>query len=936
MAERVLWAWVHVSDIHQGHGTTSWRYDQKQVLAALVADIPAAIEAGAPEPDAIICTGDVAATGALKVQEEYEEAEALIASLREASGAQKFFSVGGNHDVQRTSAEERARKRLLDGLREGRENLDDALADDVDRAELEGRFENLGKFLERLGAPRCEDGTGAWTHLLEHEEIRIRISGLNTALLSNDNADERRLRVSRTQLDTVFAAGEGADLTLVLGHHPRDWLERAEEKQLTAFLFKGADAYLHGHLHDPESSTAVKGTGQQLTTIAAGAVHGDEGEPSQHAYSFGALVEDDEGNREIRIWPRFWDEDRKEFIVDSSQLPASRDFARHPLQRGERREPDLEKGPEVQRMAGHLLAQMGRRRTAFPSDLSLAELHEQGLAIDSRLLGPDRAESSVAEAAEMIAAGSSVLALGPPGSGKTMLAFQVASALGEIGKVPLLVDLRSLGGTVPDTVADVVRLLEGIEVPEDEAQIVFVLDGIDEGLASGMEPVLIAAQLASLSRLSGLFVSCRDNDFERSLAASLPDSLFDAIFELEPWRVEVEFADFLGRLVEKERLKDNSLLEAVRGDEGLERLVGRPLLARMLTFVAEDGLRPDDASTLYRDYLGKLAAAAETSLSAAGCGGIEPLRLWREVAWHVFRNGLPADAVPIERLLGEVGGEGIEVECVYRALGPILDLEVDRNSTRAAFTHYSFFEYLLAQEVAERLIAAQRAGDPAAAAKTLNRDLPQEVRRHLVGQLRSAVLDAYGWPAWLGSVYREAEGSAEQLRTVRNLLAYLACRGAAPARQVLRELAESEADPFLQNSLGWALAREADLEWLAHYLDQLGRETELSSLNRGYLLYYFGDLPRSDPPFGDPGGSWAKTREQLVERFRGGDSYAETPAPRQALDLFTFYDFAAARAEKLEGEEDEVADALEAELREKLSDPVLRLLADKHERVRAG
>lgn len=935
--EKPRFAWLHVSDIHLGHGTTSWKYDQKEVLEELVADIPAALaDAGLSQLDLVICTGDVAATGALKVEAEYEEAEALIESLKSKSGADRFVSVQGNHDVQRTELQSKGPFRLLRDLRNGEESVDDAAGYERDRADLAARFANFNTFLDRLGAPRAEDGIGAWQTVLEVGELRVRIAGLNTALLCNDDNDERHLRVGRAQLATAFAESEAVDLTLVLGHHPLNWLDGRDGKGLETRLFRAADAYLHGHLHDPQSVTAIKGTGQQLTTITAGAVHGEESEPERHAYSLGVLMEADDGSRSIRVWPRVWDQGRRAFIADSQQLPSGQRSAKHPLRPAEKRDPAAEEGPPIRRLSTKLLARTGKRRTAFPRDLSLAELRAQGLAIETRLLGGDRSEATSATAAEWLSSGRNVLALGPPGSGKTMLAFQVASALHEAGALPLMVDLRSLGEGRPATVEQLTALIAGVKIGAGGSRVICLVDGIDEAFAAGIDPELVAAQLTALSSLDGLFVTCRDNDFERRLAGVLPDSLFDTICTLQPWRVDDEFGQYIEKLVETGRLRDESLRDAVENDGDLQRLVERPLLARMLAFVAEDGgLTPAEPAALYGDYLGKLAAAAKTTLTGAGCEGIEPLRLWREVAWHVFSNGLPADSVPIERLLGEVGGEGVSAECVYRALGPILDLEVDRASTKAAFSHYSFFEFLLAQEVAERLIAANAAGDLESAAAALRRDLPQEVRRHLVEQLRAAVIDAFGWPGWLAAVYRNASGSAEQVRTVRNLIAYLACRGRAQAAEQLRELLAVEDDPFLRNSLMWALAREGELLELERYLGELGEDEELASLNRGYLLYYFGDLPRGDPPFPDGGGSWSKTRGRLLERFAGGDLYGETPIPRQALDLFTFYDFAAVRGERLSSTESETLDDLEGRIAGELPAPVARALAAKHDQVRA-
>jgi hypothetical protein len=68
--------------------------------------------------------------------------------------------------------------------------------------------------------------------------------------------------------------------------------------------------------------------------MAAGAVHGDmlpPGVPASHGYGIGALVADTDEKLRVRIWPRLWSEQNKEFRVDVNNVPEGQTCAEHRL-----------------------------------------------------------------------------------------------------------------------------------------------------------------------------------------------------------------------------------------------------------------------------------------------------------------------------------------------------------------------------------------------------------------------------------------------------------------------------------------------------------------------------------------------------------------------------------------------------------------------------
>jgi hypothetical protein len=148
------------------------------------------------------------------------------------------------------------------------------------------------------------------------------------------------------------------------------------------------------------------------------------------------------------------------------------------------------------------------------------------------------------------------------------------------------------------------------------------------------------------------------------------------------------------------------------------------------------------------------------------------------------------------------------------------------------------------------------------------------------------------------------------------LIAYIACRLEVPFVEDLRPLLDVTEDPFLRNSLMWALVRGDDHATLTRYTEELDTDEQLSALNRGYLLYYYGDIPVGSPPFADeePWRSWSHTRRKLVERFAAVDQYEATPPSRKVIDLYTFCDFARVRGEPLRADETALIGRLLTEL----------------------
>lgn len=332
-------AWIHLSDIHFGHGDAQNGWDQKLVVAALLDDLRTLEERGVPAPRAVLVTGDIAFSGGGRKptsgghNTEYNDAAEWLAKVAAVLGLPRtaIYLVPGNHDVDRKVDDDRNVQRLVEALRErhgpGR-TLDDSLAHPSDRAQLSLRQEKYLNFAAGF-APVCKDIH--WVATVPGANLTVRLVGLNTALLASGDDDRGKLRIGKEQLERSLAGAADDALVLVLAHHPMkgDWI--AEERDVNAWIRRHAHVLLTGHVHDAESENSRSGLGRDFVHVAAGAVHGDSLEVSGHSYSVVAATLVDAGEVEIRVWPRRWADKSKSFRLDVDGVPEGKNFTIHKI-----------------------------------------------------------------------------------------------------------------------------------------------------------------------------------------------------------------------------------------------------------------------------------------------------------------------------------------------------------------------------------------------------------------------------------------------------------------------------------------------------------------------------------------------------------------------------------------------------------------------------
>ncbi|MCY1074685.1 metallophosphoesterase [Archangium lansingense] len=335
-----LFAWVHLSDIHIGHGGAGHVWDQKLVLSALHKDIVEEQKRGQlPRPEALLVTGDIAFSGE---PSQYGEAKKWLLGVAKATGLdeRRIFTVPGNHDVQRAADKESTIKRLMRGLREGADDLDEVLKNETDRGLLARRMESYLAFAAQLAPgclPEATTSLASWMHrLVARGGLRVRLVGLNTAMLSADDQDKGKLKLGKEAVGHALnPLPDDDELVLVLSHHPlrEGWL--ADQRAAESWMKSHAHVHLSGHVHEAELEELRAGSGNNLLRIIAGAAHGDHqpaGVPASHGYNMVAVYPRPAGGLLLRVWPRLWSDNNKDFRPDIHNLPKGRDYAEHAVE----------------------------------------------------------------------------------------------------------------------------------------------------------------------------------------------------------------------------------------------------------------------------------------------------------------------------------------------------------------------------------------------------------------------------------------------------------------------------------------------------------------------------------------------------------------------------------------------------------------------------
>lgn len=305
--------WLHLSDFHVGKD----QYGQRKLFQSIVEHVRQRCETG-DIPSFVFITGDIANSG--KTTEYLEFVEEFFMPLLEVMGDaddRRVFLVPGNHDVDRDAAPLVSRDtvfkrapRFLDPTSEGRglrghvlPRFEAFITSDLSGGGEEHWLTSLrGAFVER----RTVDG------------VSVGVVGLNTAWHSEDERDRGNLKAGADLLESALGELGDVDVTIVLGHHPLDWLKDDDSHTARALLAKHSALFLHGHLHRTETRFDY-GAGALFIGVQAGAsFQTRDDEVWVNRLLWGEVNWDD---KTLKLEPYTWIAREREWRIDGTSFP---------------------------------------------------------------------------------------------------------------------------------------------------------------------------------------------------------------------------------------------------------------------------------------------------------------------------------------------------------------------------------------------------------------------------------------------------------------------------------------------------------------------------------------------------------------------------------------------------------------------------------------
>ncbi|MVN79297.1 tetratricopeptide repeat protein [Hymenobacter sp. HMF4947] len=296
--------WLHLSDFHVGMDG----YAQRKLFDYIINHVKQKKEQGFV-PDFVFITGDLADKGRL---EEYKQFwEEFARPLQAAIGgdiATRMFVIPGNHDVNRKKNEAFDRDEIARKEWYFHANADGLEARDI----LNPRFEAFKNADETVDKGRIFSEEGNFGRVVPLHGYQIGIAGINTAWLCKDDHDKEKLTPGKPLVEEALKKIKSADLRIVLGHHPLDWLLPGQQSIFNSLLGKPGVLYLHGHLHK-QWLQPTHGGGNHFLAIQTGAAfQAEEHDVWRNGLLWG---EADLEAHELRLQPYEWAKDHQEWTL---------------------------------------------------------------------------------------------------------------------------------------------------------------------------------------------------------------------------------------------------------------------------------------------------------------------------------------------------------------------------------------------------------------------------------------------------------------------------------------------------------------------------------------------------------------------------------------------------------------------------------------------
>jgi hypothetical protein len=511
---------------------------------------------------------------------------------------------------------------------------------------------------------------------------------------------------------------------------------------------------------------------------------------------------------------------------------------------------------------------------------------------------------------------NSIAVLGDPGSGKsTLLGMAYLSHAKQCLKnnltdLPFFLSLRGRGTYSFDFRDHVKECFETLKNKElfpliklDGFQPRFYIDGLDEMTdnQTGFDSSFFSQ--SSMSKYPYM-LSCRTRFALIVMNDASIGNRFSIVLNLLPWN-PINTNNYIHKFCNINRCRaiEPQLINII-SNEGMSEISTTPLLLTLFFYiVASTGFKiPLDIRnkrSLFSETL-KLLARRELGRFRVSIGVNDAeikllLIAWRIAAWIIYQLRFTSTTpIKLDDLLHRVQPL-IPVKtdiCERRAFEGLFDI---RNFTNEVIgvVHEQLFEELLAELLCEGMRTSQYPF-PDSLDVAVRWEINQLIRSIWAESGKQALKDTL---ANLVKVYHDNLRDSSPISVIRrNQATYYIGRLEIPEADVeLHKAAEIETDLFVKSSIAFSLIMHQKFDIEDTFINQLQKNTEWDSVNRGYHLYYYHDKTELLPYEESGSGKWDNTLRALL-------NHIESPAIRyiaiRRVELFTIRRFIETRQAK--------------------------------------
>ncbi len=325
-----IFSWLHLSDLHFGHGNAEVQADRRKILkemASKIKELDGSV-------DAIFITGDISSSSK---NEEFSEATNWLNDISGGLGitSDSIFIVPGNHDIDASEVEDNPNlRRLHNSVCDERDSVDDIFTNKLDSKLLATKFRNYFDFSSQFGKPKKtypEDRPPFyWKHSINTSSgYKIRIFGLNTALISQRKEKKGQLFVGKSQLEILPTTKEKSKcVSIVLSHHPLTWLSSKDENTCKNAIRNSSHIHVHGHEHRVEVALTQYSSGGKHIKISSPAGHDgqidDDVTIHEHGYQI-CHVSSENNKLVVIIEPYKWNKSTQNFRLNADIMPENKE-----------------------------------------------------------------------------------------------------------------------------------------------------------------------------------------------------------------------------------------------------------------------------------------------------------------------------------------------------------------------------------------------------------------------------------------------------------------------------------------------------------------------------------------------------------------------------------------------------------------------------------